>query len=143
MTIDRVTLSRESHLEKGCFYQIVGEGEEGVGMLPLQVFRYEYTARMATSGTKLLVGTLFLKIWIGDRWFSIPPKKGHFLALHHVTVGEGSKLSSRHDFHLEKVEPKDMPKLLGHGRLYAEYIKSENEKAGRPVVENEGEIVLP
>ena len=137
MTIYRVTPTSEGQLELGATYQICGSGEEGVGMLPLQLFRYESQSRMDETGTVLLMGTLFWKYWFNGRWFSGPPMKDHFLALHHVSIGVGSRLSSRHDFHLEKVEPKDIGKLLGYGRLYDDYIRDENERAGRKVAQPE------
>ena len=81
-----------------------------------------------SSGTQLAVGTLWWKVWVGGRWFS-GVQKDHALAAHHISVGRGSKLSSRHDFHLEKISPKDVKTLLGDGRIYADYMQNSKQKA--------------
>jgi hypothetical protein len=123
LVLSRTSPTQISHLEPGELYQISGTGET-VGMLPVQIFRFESLSNTWASGTVLLIGTLYWKVWVGNRWFS-GKFDNHMMAIHHVSIGVGSRLSSQHDFHLEKIELADVPKILGKGKIYLDFLKDE------------------
>jgi hypothetical protein len=102
-----------SDLTLGSLYAVCGEGE-GVEMLPPQVFRYE--GLLSASGTPLIAGTLWWRIWVG-RWFS-GVQKNHWFAPHQVGIGQ---TNGRHEFHLELIDNPE--KFLGRGLLYAEFLQ--------------------
>ena len=118
----RSTPTRPFHLELGSIYNVTGDGE-GVEQIVPQVFRLERFSRVDKSGTMLLVGTLWWRVWTAGKWFG-GSNDNHHMAVHHVNVGVGSGLSSRHNFHLEKIDPNEVSKVLGRGKIYAEYLRS-------------------
>src|SRR3990167_10465670 len=96
-----VSPTRVGQIERGGLYRVEGRGE-GVDLIPAQVFRLESFKRNEASGTLVLTGTLWWRIWMCGRWFS-GTQRNHCLALHHIGIGSSSTRSSRHDFHLEKL----------------------------------------
>ena len=107
----RVSPPKEGHLELGAYYLIRGQGE-GLEELPAQVFRLETLDRNFASGTRVLTGTLWWAVNInGQAHMGMQP--GHSIALHHVSIGAGgSNLSSKHDFHFERVPEHIVRKAL-------------------------------
>lgn len=118
----RVSPRRESHLALGELYAITGRGES-VDLLPQQVFRLEALHQGAYGGTVLLVGTLWWRVFIAGRSFS-GTQRNHAIATHQVSIGAGSRLSSRHDFHLERIDRADVKSYLGSGHAYSDYLQS-------------------
>jgi hypothetical protein len=121
MTVERFTPTQVSHLERGTVYRVTGDGE-GVEMLPVQVFRFERIDGAFNSGAEQLVGTLWWKVWVHGRWFS-GTQKNHVFAAHHLNIGIGSRLSSKHNFHLEKMNSAGVRRTLGDGLAYADYMR--------------------
>ena len=110
------TVSTLSDLVPGALYAVCGEGQN-LEMLPPQVFRFEKLIGGLT-GDKLVAGTLWWRVW-SYRWFS-GVQRDHWFAQHHIGIGQTNGL---HDFHLERLERKDVPKFLGRGRLYEEFLQ--------------------
>jgi hypothetical protein len=111
----RTSPTKLGHLVPGALYEIRGQGN-GVDSLPTQVFRIESFERNIASGTVVLRGTLYWRMWIAGRAYS-GTHPNHGIALHHVSVGDGARLSSQHDFHFERIERSDIPRLFGNGAI--------------------------
>ena len=94
-------------------------------MLPPQVFRVEKLLMGMTNGTPILYGTLYWRAWVHGKWFS-GKMEDHFMYGHQVGIGVGSKLSSRHDFHLEPID--DPSKHLGKGVIYFDFLQDERAR---------------
>ena len=84
-TTRRVSPTREGQLELGQFYHITGQAE-GLEQLPAQVFRLERLERTSYSGSRILTGTLWWRVWVNGRWYS-GVLTDHILADHHVNLG--------------------------------------------------------
>lgn len=119
-----VSPTRASQLQPGTLYAICGQGGT-IGMLPAQVFRLESYTRNLSSGTLVLVGTLYWRIWVDGRAFS-GRQQPHYIAVHGVSIGKG--LSGKHDFHLERLQPHQVRTHLGTGRIYEEYLADEQSR---------------
>tara|TARA_R110000787_G_scaffold31886_3_gene84405 strand:- start:2635 stop:2940 length:306 start_codon:yes stop_codon:yes gene_type:complete len=88
-------------------------------MIPAQVFRLESMTATLSSGSAVLVGTLWYKFWLCGRWYS-GTYPNHQLLGHNVGIGS---LTGMHDFHLEALRDGDAVKAaLGSGRAYHDYI---------------------
>ena len=108
---------RPSELVLGATYHVTGQAE-GLDQIPSQVFRLESMTHMDISGSCVLVGTLWYRIWI-QKWYS-GMHRNHQLLGHNVGIGSG--LTGKHDFHLESVRPDQVPSILGQGRAYGDYV---------------------
>ena len=122
----RTSPIRESQLEIGALYRIDGAGET-VDRLPAQVFRLESKAHNYATGTTLLIGTLWWRVWVAGRPFG-GTQHTHHIAVHQVGIGVGSRLSSRHDFHFERVGRHDVARILGEGRAYQDFVADERRR---------------
>lgn len=120
---DPISPTRLSQLRLGGLYHLTGQGED-TELLPAQIFRLESMSSGMEGGTTILVGTLWWKVWVLGRAYSgtIHP---HQIALHHVSIGPGSQLSSRHEFHFERIHLNDVPRILGNGRVYEDFLRDQ------------------
>jgi hypothetical protein len=115
----RKTPTKTNQLVPGQLFAIRGSGE-GIDMLPAQLFRFEHYSCTVDSDNTLLMGTLWWRSYVGDRYFS-GVFKNHWLALHHVNIGSIS--NGRHDFHLERIERSQVHEVLGNGKIYQDFIR--------------------
>lgn len=106
----------------GQLYHITGQAE-GLEQLPAQVFRLERLERTSYSESRILTGTLWYRVWVNGRWYS-GALTDHILADHHVNLG--SRSNGLHDFHFEAIEREEVPKVLGQGRAYHDFLVQTN-----------------
>ena len=129
-TTRRVSPTREGQLELGQFYHITGQAE-GLEQLPAQVFRLERLERTSYSGSRILTGTLWWRVWVNGRWYS-GVLTDHILADHHVNLG--ARTNGLHDFHFEAIEREEVPKVLGQGRAYHDFLAQTNPNFNRKLL---------
>jgi len=122
MSTPIVSVNRMSQLELGAMYEIAGDLPDQPDIVP-QVFRLEKIDKMDTSGNPTLTGTLWWRVW-APGWFS-GTQRNHQIVGHMVNIqktGATGRDQGKHGLHLERIEPKDVSRVLGRGAAYNQWL---------------------
>ena len=122
MSTPIVSVNRMSQLEIGALYEVCGDLPNQEDIVP-QVFRLESIYRTSLSGNPTLTGTLWWRVWSGG-WFS-GRNVNHVMMGHHVNIqktGARGRDAGKHGIHLERIERKDVPRILGRGNGYNQWL---------------------